>query len=1181
MKLQKLFLHAFGPFTGAALDFTSTSTQLHLIYGANEAGKTSALRAMADLRYGIPGQSTDSFVHAYGEMSLAGTFIGAGGQPLGLARRKGNKGTLLLACPDTGAPITGSSATPAMEQALTGGVTRAQFETLYGLDAERLRRGGHLLIQGEGELGAALFEASTGTAGIQAMLTTLANDAKRYYAPGGKNMLLNEAARQLDEAQQRYKKAITRPEQWKQLERARAQAQERLDACRADLKAQRQRLAQLTHLRAIAPLLHDLDAATDEWQQVQGYTPLPADAREQRLAAQAQAQRAQDDLQAATAALQQCQQALRGLQPEPLLLAHAAAIERLQTDAAQVRHTRADLARLQASTEAEAEQLRAQAQRLGLPSSAAGSLAALSAQLPSADEHSAAEQALEQLQEAENKLHHAIERQSELAQRQQQLQQLQQQAQHAVPAALQPALSIALQRAQSLGDAPQRCAELLRTSAVDESKLLRTLKKMGLPSADLLQSVGHVATASIDAHEQAQAAWQSAATRHQDQSQALEKDLAVQQRRLIGLGAAGEIVTATTLQQVRKLRDQSWYGVRASCIDAFQVADLSARTALAQSFERAQREADRQADLLREGAQRAAQISECEQRIAEMQQAQQQLATAQAQRHSAAAAGQAHWLQTLAQAAIPAGSAASPAEVREWLQLHASALEQQERWQQKQGERAALQASIDSAQAALLVALRDLAAHLPADTPDLAGLITIGATLERQLQQQRAALEQRQQDLADVAHDIAAHTRQVAQHQQLRQSSQSALDAHCQRLHLAAGSAPAAVRAQLQALRHWTSAYAKHSEQLLQRSALQAHAAALASDAAALGALLHQPPMTLLDSWIDDLAQRLQQSREASALQTALHQTEAAERQRQERAQTALIAAEQTLAALCAQAQVAQASDLPAAESQADQRRSAQQQWQKLTAQWARASKQDADTLRAALAEQDSAALEQEQHSGAAQLEQLDQDEKAAIAAAHAAQQALAAIDTSDDAAQAREEMESAAARYRAGVRPWAQLKLAHALLSQALRRYREQAQGPVLALASGYFRQMTGGRFARLLVDASGTAPLLLAQPEQGTPIGISALSEGTADQLHLALRLAALEVQHQSQPERQMPLVLDDVLMSADDSRAAHMLQALAQFAAQHQVLVFTHHQHLLEIAARSLPAGAMKVHTLEPQR
>lgn len=1170
MKIQTLFLHAFGPFTGAVLDFTG-STQLHLIYGANEAGKTSALRAMADLRYGIPGQSTDSFVHAYGEMSLAGTFIDAAGQPLGLARRKGNKGTLLLACPDTGTPIAGSSATPAMEQALTGGVTRVQFETLYGLDAKRLREGGQLLIQGEGELGAALFEASTGTAGIQAMLATLANDAKHYYAVGGKNMLLNEAARQLDEAQQRYKKAITRPDHWKQLERAHQTAQQQLAELQAQLRRQRQRLAQLTELRAVEPLLRDLDDATRDWQQVQSYVALAPDARERRLAAQAQAQRAQDGLQAADAALQQCQQDLQGLRTEPLLLAHSIAIERLQADAAQVRRTRSDLARLQASTHAEAEQLRAQAERLGLPRHAADSLPTLSAQLPCADEYSAAEKALEQLQDAQSNLHHASDRQSELAQRQQQLQH---QAQSTVPAALQQALSHALQRAQALADAPQRCADLLRASTADESKLLRMLKKMDLASADLLQSIGYLSSAAIDAHEQAQTDGQQAAALYQDKMQTLAKDLAEQQRRLTGLGAAGEVVTAATLQQARTLRSQSWSSVRAACIDALESVDLAARTALAQSFEHAQHEADRQADLLREGAQRAAQITECEQRIAQMQQAQQALTASEAQRQTAAAAGEARWLQTLAQAAIPAGSAA---EVREWLQLHRSALEQQERWQQTQDEHAALQSKIDFAQTTLSVALRDLAANLPPGAPDLASLITIAAALESELVQQRAAIAQRQKDLTELAHDIEAQTRQVTQQTQRLYSSQSALDVHCQRLHLPAGSAPAAVRAQLQALRHWTDAYAKHSEQMQQLSALQAHASALASDAVALGELLNEPAPALLDSWVDGLVQRLAQSRQTSALQATLRKTEATERQRQERAQATLSAAQQALADLCAQAQVAQAHDLPGAELRADQRRSAEQHWQDLSARLRKTSQQDADMLRTALAQQDSAALEQEKHSCSVRIEQLERDEKAANDAVYAAQQALAAIDTSDAAAQAREEMESAAARYRTGVRPWAQLKLAHALLSQALRRHRERAQGPVLALASDYFCQMTGGRFARLLVDAAGTTPLLLAQPQQGKPIAIAGLSEGTADQLHLALRLATLQVQHQSQPERQMPLVLDDVLMTADDSRAAHMLQALAQCAAQHQVLLFTHHQHLLEIAARSLPAAAVKVHVL----
>jgi len=62
-------LHAFGPFTECALDFTGkglgTPPDLHLIYGPNEAGKSSALRAMTDLRFGIPLQSSDGFTHSY------------------------------------------------------------------------------------------------------------------------------------------------------------------------------------------------------------------------------------------------------------------------------------------------------------------------------------------------------------------------------------------------------------------------------------------------------------------------------------------------------------------------------------------------------------------------------------------------------------------------------------------------------------------------------------------------------------------------------------------------------------------------------------------------------------------------------------------------------------------------------------------------------------------------------------------------------------------------------------------------------------------------------------------------------------------------------------------------------------------------------------------------------------
>ena len=62
-------------------------------------------------------------------------------------------------------------------------------------------------------------------------------------------------------------------------------------------------------------------------------------------------------------------------------------------------------------------------------------------------------------------------------------------------------------------------------------------------------------------------------------------------------------------------------------------------------------------------------------------------------------------------------------------------------------------------------------------------------------------------------------------------------------------------------------------------------------------------------------------------------------------------------------------------------------------------------------------------------------------------------------------------------------------------------------------------------------------------------------------------------------MPLVLDDVFITSDDERASYVFAALDQFAVQGQVLVFTHHRHLVDLATRTLPLGALRVHQLPP--
>ena len=82
---------------------------------------------------------------------------------------------------------------------------------------------------------------------------------------------------------------------------------------------------------------------------------------------------------------------------------------------------------------------------------------------------------------------------------------------------------------------------------------------------------------------------------------------------------------------------------------------------------------------------------------------------------------------------------------------------------------------------------------------------------------------------------------------------------------------------------------------------------------------------------------------------------------------------------------------------------------------------------------------------------------------------------------------------------------------------------------------------------------------------VTVAGMSDGTCDQLYLALRLASLEnwLRH----HESLPFIIDDVLLNFDDARAIASLQVLAELSKQTQVIFFTHHQHLVDLAQKNL--------------
>lgn len=165
------------------------------------------------------------------------------------------------------------------------------------------------------------------------------------------------------------------------------------------------------------------------------------------------------------------------------------------------------------------------------------------------------------------------------------------------------------------------------------------------------------------------------------------------------------------------------------------------------------------------------------------------------------------------------------------------------------------------------------------------------------------------------------------------------------------------------------------------------------------------------------------------------------------------------------------------------------------------------------------------------------------------------AVDAATDAELARAELGVLSEQYI--------LKRAQAVtLRWATEQYRGRHQDPLLLRASERFSTLTIGRYVALRIDNDGATPRLLGLRDHGrTVVEVGAMSEGTTDQLFLALRLAAVE-QSVAAGVR-LPFLADDLFVDFDNERSEADFRVMAELAKSTQVLFFTHHPHLAAIA------------------
>lgn len=1215
MRLQSLELIRYGRFTDLGLNFPPSHCDFHLIVGPNEAGKSTLRRAVAELLFGMPLRSEMDFVHPLAELRLGAVIESAGVAPLAFHRARGRKS---LRRPDD---------SPLPDTALAdhlGSSSQGLFERMFCLDLPGLLQGGQSILDASDDMGQLLFQSAAGLADLGRLRDALAQEADGLYAPRrSEKRAFYLALDQFEAARRTLRECTVNTRVWsaavadvERLEAAAAQA----DGRWRQLATQRQ---QLERLRRIAPRVAQWQELQEQLAALGPTLPLPADAA-QRLAEAEVAlatQAATLELQRRSAA--QLQQQLQALTPDDAVMAQAAAVKALAEQGQACAHHLRDIGRREDEVQQHLREAAALAAQLGWP----GEEAALRERLPSPlmlkalsglmQQRGALLQAQESAERALARTRNDLARLETAAAGPGHTQHTDQtgQAGSAAPSPLDSRardLQTALRQAQPLlAAAHLRSLETAAAQASDQ--LDQALAALGPWRQEVVQLAG----LSLPSEERLSALKAEHATAQAACATALQQQaLAQEQARRAALalaqfGAAQQVVTPQEVFQARRARNTLWQGIRQQP----QTLDEAAPR-LDQAIE----QADTLVDRLREQADQAARLIGLRQ-AAEREEAAALAATRQADEAARRCALlDSAWSDQAAAIGLPGMPLL---DLSGWLGLRRNALQAGATLDQLRRELAAGQQAETQAAAALAQALRAFGPALPdpdhsggtaarggagltaASGASAAALAALCSRAEQLLAEHQARCAQaaaRAEQLARAHQDQAQQALQlqqccaaVAQWQQRWQAALAAASLQTQALP-AEVMTPELAQAAVERVEQLRERLGQVDELRVQRihtmqrdladfdrAAAQLRCSLAPAPAGDPNGVPPTPDHTPADTpdshaWAAAALERLQRARDVHKEQQRLLGAQRDTLAALQRCEAALAASQAAVAPLYTLAQTAEPATLRERIAASDQQRRLQAQLQQQRQALLEAG--DGASFEALLAEHGAAAtqdLKAQLELLDGQLEAVAEERRRLAVELNRAQAERDHIHGGDAAAQAESKRLEALSQLGDVAERYLQVATGHRLLRWAVDRYRERRQGPLLQRASALFAQLTLGGFARLAPDFEHDPPRLDAVRASGERVGIHGLSEGTRDQLFLALRLAALELHIAA--DRPLPFIADDLFVNFHDQRSRAGLHVLGALARQTQVIFLTHHEHLVEVA-RECVGPQINVLTLEPR-
>ncbi len=1167
MKIKRLELKAFGPFSGDILDFSSPLPGLHIVYGPNEAGKSSAMRALQALFFGFPIRTADNFRHQNQQLLVGGCLQGDNGKELAFFRRKRSVKDLF---DQQDNPLEPSALIPYLH-----GVEKELFLALYGINHEMLVMGGQGVLDQQGEVGKALFAAGAGLASLKPVIDGLEREGDSLFRPQGSSRLINEALAYHKELQRQSKEVTLSGREWEEHQQDLDEAQKKL----TEIQKRKQQLetekSKYERLHQALPDLSDRKNLLLQLAELGEVTPLPADFSERRGTLEQQEREARIHFEQVTARLQTLREKMAGHSLNQRLLDEAATIEDLHQRLGEYRKGKSD-------------RPQRDGQRIGARTAAADLLKQIKPELSIND----SDRLRPGLSKRRTMLdlasrHEALQQGTRNAQLQLQeiekvLEKVESERQQLPPVAETGQLPRALLAAERAGDIDTQIMSLEHERQSCQRECIAALNRLGLwkGSLELVLHLPLPLAETVNLFDEEFRALTDHKRQLQAEQEELEKQLVLAAEKIQKLAFAFDVPSEEELAKNRSRREQGWQLLRRQWIGQEDVAEESrnydSRYPLPEAYEQMVGLADqiadrlyREAELVEKYASLKADTEKCEKRLAVLHD---KKATAD----GAIADFYRRWQQQWATMGI---IPLSPREMIAWLgsfenlRIQVRELEKSQReLDEKMTYRTELQGSLlkEIAAAGADKSFTGLALHEPLDYAR--ALWNSMETVQKKREAIASKLRDGQRTLENALEKRNRAENELKEWQAEWSNAMTPLGLDGKTLPSEALDFMETLQACFEKLKE-ADDFRKRIEGIDRDiNEFEADVDRLVQQIAPdLAGIEAHPAITELKLRLGRASQEqailLREGEELELLEKALVTT-----------QTDVRSCEAELAAMRESADCCTREDLIAAEQRSETWTMLKQRQQEVERNLSRIA---AGTTLVDL-ELQAESVNPDELPGRIDIlnkeivSQLNPEINQLTESIGRKKNELERINGGSKAAELAEALQHSLTKVRRLTDRYIRIKLAATMLRDETERYRQENEAPVLKIASRYFTELTIGSFTGLRTDSDEHGKLVLAGVRpNGSWLQVDAMSSGTRDQLYLALRLATLEWRTES--SEPMPFIVDDILINFDDQRSQATIRALSELGIKSQVILFTHHHKIVEVAGKPEFAGKVFIHKI----